>query len=111
MGPGGRAERAVRRGKKIKIATGTTMASAARGKAMARRGDEWRTQSAVRSLHGLHVPSPLLSSDDDDSDEERKKIQPCFLALVSRDGAAARLFCAQCLLLITQDHRLEVSMI
>ena len=57
---------------------GTAMASAARGKAMARRVDEWTTQSAVRSLHGLHVPSPLLSSDDDDSDEESKKIQSCF---------------------------------
>ena len=87
------------------------MASVARGKAMAQRVDEWRTQSAVRSLHGLHVPSPLLSSDDDDSDEERKKIQSCFLALVSRDGGAARLFCAQCLLLITQDDCLEVTMI
>ena len=51
------------------------MASAARGKAMARRVDEWVTQTAVRSLRGLHVPSPLQSSDDDDSDEERKKIQ------------------------------------
>ena len=70
----------------MKIGTGTTMASAGRVKAMARRVDEWIMQLAVHSLHGLHVPSPLLSSNDDDSDEERKKIQSCFLALVSRDG-------------------------
>ena len=61
------------------------MASAARGKAMPRRVDEWRTQSAVRSLHGLHVPSPLLSSDDDDSDVERKKIQSCEKEIRVRD--------------------------
>ena len=54
------------------------MASAGRVKAVARRSDEWVTQTAVRSLRGLHVPSPLLSPDDDDSDEKRKKIQSCF---------------------------------
>ena len=54
------------------------MASAGRVKAVARRRDEWVTQTAVRSLRGLHVPSPLLSPDDDDSDEERKKTLSCF---------------------------------
>ena len=54
------------------------MASGGRVKLIARRSDEWVTQTAVRSSRGLHVPSPLLSSDDDDCDEERTKIQSCF---------------------------------
>ena len=68
------------------------MASGGRVKRISRRSDEWVTQTAVRSLRGLHVPSPLLSSDDDNSDEERKKIQSCFLALVSRDGGLRPMF-------------------
>ena len=53
------------------------MASGGRVKRISRRSDEWEKQTAVRSLRGLHVPSPFLSSDDDDSDEERNKFQSC----------------------------------
>ena len=63
---------------KIYNCTGTTMASAGRVKVVARRSDECVTQTAVHSLRGRHVPSPLLSPDDDDCDEERKKIRSCF---------------------------------
>ena len=73
MGPGGRAERAVRREKKIKIATGTTMASAARGKAMARRVDEWVSETAASASRGLVVLSPVPFPGDDESDEQRER--------------------------------------
>ena len=71
-GPGwsGRTGRPSR--KKIKIATGTTMASAACGKAMARRVDDWASETAAPDSRGLVRPSPVPSSGDEESDEERE---------------------------------------
>ena len=47
------------------------MASAARGKAVARRENDWASQTAASTSRRLVVPSPVPSSGHEESDEER----------------------------------------
>ena len=49
------------------------MASGGRVKAMARRVEEWVSETATSASRGLVVPSPVPCPGDDESDEERER--------------------------------------
>ena len=62
------------------------MASVGRVKAMARRADEWVSETAASASRGLVVSSPVPFPGDDESDEERERAD----SNESGDDASAR---------------------
>ena len=49
------------------------MASGGRIKRIARRVDEWVSQTAASTSRGLNVPSPVSFPEDDECEEERER--------------------------------------